>query len=85
MDGRGDKAEAGGHPPPLGVEAYVAVDGSEACISLTPSKAYCAQDGAVKEVKLELEFKQYETYEIRQERCIDQKAYWHTPRRRGST
>ncbi len=48
---------------PYTVEVYVAVDGSEACISLTSSKAYCAQDGAVKEVKLELEFKRYETYE----------------------
>ncbi len=48
---------------PYTVEVYVAVDGSEACISLTSSKAYCAQDGAVSEVKLELEFKRYETYE----------------------
>ena len=48
---------------PYAVEAYVAKDGSEACISLTPSKAFCAQNGAVKEVKLELEFKRYETYE----------------------
>jgi hypothetical protein len=45
------------------VEVYVARDGSEACISLTSSKAYCTQKGAVKEVKLELEFKRYETYE----------------------
>jgi hypothetical protein len=48
---------------PYTVEVYVAVDGSEACISLTPSKAYCARNGAVKEVRLELEFKRYETYE----------------------
>ena len=48
---------------PYAVEVYVAVDGSEACISLTSSKAFCAQDGAVREVKLELEFKRYETYE----------------------
>ena len=48
---------------PYAVEVYVAKDGSEACISLTPSKAFCAQSGAVKEVKLELEFKRYETYE----------------------
>ena len=41
----------------------MAVDGSEACLSLTSSKAYCAQNGAVREVKLELEFKRYETYE----------------------
>ena len=42
---------------------YVAVDGSEACLSLTPPKAYCAQNGAVKETKLELEFSRYETHE----------------------
>jgi hypothetical protein len=48
---------------PYAVEVYVARDGSEACLSLTSSKAYCAQHGAVKEVRLELEFKRYETYE----------------------
>ncbi len=48
---------------PYTVEVYVAVDGSEACLSLTSSKAFCAQNGAVREVKLELEFKRYETYE----------------------
>jgi hypothetical protein len=42
------------------VEVYIARDGSEACLSLTPPKAFCAQDGAVKEVRLELEFKRYE-------------------------
>jgi hypothetical protein len=50
---------------PYTVEVYVAVDGSEACLWLAASKAYCAQDGAVREVKLELEFKRYETYEDR--------------------
>jgi len=48
---------------PYTVEVYVARDGSEACLSLAASKAFCAQNGAVKEVKLELEFKRYETYE----------------------
>jgi hypothetical protein len=48
---------------PYTVEVYVAKDGSEACLSLTPPKAYCAQNGSVKEVRLELEFKRYETYE----------------------
>jgi len=43
----------------------MAKDGSEICLSLTPPKAFCAQNGAVKEVKLELEFKRYETYEDR--------------------
>jgi hypothetical protein len=45
------------------VEVYVTRDGSEASLSLNPPKAFCARDGAVKEVKLELEFKRYETYE----------------------
>jgi hypothetical protein len=48
---------------PYMVEVYMAVDGSEACISLTSSNAFCARNGTVKEVKLELEFKRYETYE----------------------
>jgi hypothetical protein len=48
---------------PYMVEVYVARDGSEACLSLTSSKAFCARDGAVREVKLELEFKRYEVYE----------------------
>ncbi len=48
---------------PYAVEVYVARDGSDVCLSLTSSKAYCARDGAVKEVKLELEFSRYETYE----------------------
>jgi hypothetical protein len=48
---------------PYMVEAYVAKDGSEACISLNPPKAYCAQDGAVRETRLELAFSRYETYE----------------------
>jgi hypothetical protein len=48
---------------PYMIEVYVAKDGSEACISLTSSKTYCAQNGAVKETRLELEFSRYETYE----------------------
>jgi hypothetical protein len=48
---------------PYVVEVYVAKDGSEVCISLTSSKAFCAQNGAVRETKLELEFKRYEMYE----------------------
>jgi len=48
---------------PYMVEAYAAGDGSEACISLSQSKAYCGQNGAAREVRLELEFKRYETYE----------------------
>jgi hypothetical protein len=48
---------------PYMVEVYVARDGSEACLSLTPPKAYCAQNGSVREVKLELAFSWYETCE----------------------
>jgi hypothetical protein len=48
---------------PYTVEAYVAKDGSEACLSLNPPKAFCARDGAVREVRLELTFSRYETYE----------------------
>ncbi len=48
---------------PYAVEVYVAVDGSEACLSLNPPNAFCARDGAVREVRLELEFKRYEVYE----------------------
>ncbi len=47
---------------PYMIEAYVARDGSEACISLNPPKAYCARDGSVKETKLELVFNRYEVY-----------------------
>jgi hypothetical protein len=48
---------------PYMIEAYVARDGSEACLSLNLPNAFCARDGAVKETKLELEFKRYEVYE----------------------
>jgi hypothetical protein len=45
------------------VEVYVARDGSEVCLSLNPPKAYCAQNGAAREVRLELESSRYEVYE----------------------
>jgi len=48
---------------PYMVEVYVAKDGSEACLSLNPPKAFCAQNGSVKEVRPELKFKRYETYQ----------------------
>jgi hypothetical protein len=48
---------------PYMVEVYVAKDGSEVCLSLNPPNAFCARDGAVKETRLELEFKRYEMYE----------------------
>jgi hypothetical protein len=48
---------------PHTVEVYVARDGSDVCLSLAASKAYCAQDGAVREAKLELAFSRFEVYE----------------------
>ncbi len=48
---------------PYMIEVYMTKDGSEACLSLDPPNAFCARDGAVKETRLELEFKRYEAYE----------------------
>jgi hypothetical protein len=48
---------------PYMVEAYVARDGSEVCLSLNSPNAFCARDGAVKETMLELTFSRYEVYE----------------------
>ena len=48
---------------PYMVEVYVAVDGLEACLSLTSSKAFCAQNGVAREVRLELAFSRYKVYE----------------------
>jgi hypothetical protein len=48
---------------PYMIEVYIAKDGSETCLSLNPPKAFCAQNGSVKEVRLELEFSRYETHE----------------------
>jgi len=50
---------------PYMIEAYVTRDGSEACLSLNQLRAYCARDGTVKEVTLELAFSRYEIYEER--------------------
>jgi hypothetical protein len=48
---------------PYMIEVYMTKDGSEACLSLNPPKAFCAQNGSFREVRLELEFKRYEVYE----------------------
>jgi hypothetical protein len=53
------------NPHPYMVEVYVAADGSEVCLSLNQLRTFCARNGAVKEVKLELEFRRYEVYEER--------------------
>jgi hypothetical protein len=50
---------------PYTVNAFVAKDSSETCLQLGASKTFCARDGEVREVKLELEFKRYEEYEGR--------------------
>ncbi len=44
---------------PYMIEVYVARDGSEVCLSLNPPKVYCAQNGAVKEMRQELVFSRY--------------------------
>ena len=62
------------HPHPYMAEAYVARDGSEACLSLNQLKTFCARNGAVKEVKLELEFMRYEVYEDKLEECTAPRA-----------
>jgi hypothetical protein len=51
------------NPHPYMVEAYVARDESEVCLSLNQLKTFCERNGAVKEVKLELEFMRYEVSE----------------------
>jgi hypothetical protein len=51
------------NPHPYMVEVYVARDGSEVCLTLNQLKTFCARNGVVKEVRLELEFSRYETYE----------------------
>ena len=48
---------------PYMIEVYMTKDGSEACLSLNPPKAFCAQNGSAREVRLELEFSRYEVYE----------------------
>jgi hypothetical protein len=51
---------------PYTVEVYVAVDGSEACFSLTSLKAFCARNGAVRETRLELELSDTRHMKIRE-------------------
>jgi len=70
---------------PYTVEVYVAVDGSEACFSLTSSKTYCARDGATRETRLELTFSRHEVYEDKTERHTAPRDCWHTPQRRKNT
>jgi hypothetical protein len=58
---------------PYMIEVYMTKDGSEVCISLNPPKALCAQNGAVRETRLELAFSRYETYEDKIKRDIQTK------------
>jgi hypothetical protein len=62
---------------PYMVEAYVAKDDSEACLSLNSPN--CARDGAVKE-GAELKFAGFELYEGATEKCTAPRACWPTPR-----
>jgi hypothetical protein len=55
---------------PYMVEVYVTRDGSETCLSLNPLNAFCAQNGTVKEVRLELTFSRYEVYEEKIKRGV---------------
>jgi hypothetical protein len=48
---------------PYMVEVYVARDDSVTCLSLNQLRTFCTQNGAVRAVKLELEFSRYEVYE----------------------
>jgi hypothetical protein len=45
-----------GNINPYAVEMYVAKDGSEVCILLAPSKAYCVRDGAVVSLDLSCDY-----------------------------
>ncbi|KUO88366.1 MAG: hypothetical protein AT715_09425 [Thermoproteus sp. JCHS_4] len=53
------------NPHPYMVEAYAAADGLEVRMSLNQLRTYCAQNGAVGEARLELEFSRHEVYEGR--------------------
>ena len=53
------------NPHPYMVEVYVAGDGLEVCLSLNQLRTYCAQNGAVGEARLELEFSRHEVSERR--------------------
>ncbi len=48
---------------PYTVEVYAAKDSTVVCLSLSQLRTYCAQNGAVRAVKLGLEFSRYEVYE----------------------
>jgi hypothetical protein len=67
---------------PYTVEVYVAVEGSDVCLSLNPPNAFCARDGVARETRLELAFSQYKT-KIRE--VFSRRDCWHLPRRRENT
>jgi hypothetical protein len=74
VDGGGGKTKVVSLLHPYMVEVYVARDGSEAYLSPDPPKAFCTQGGAVKEVRLELAFSRYETYEDKTREVYRQKG-----------
>jgi hypothetical protein len=63
---------------PYMVEVYVARDGSEACLSLNSPNAFCTRDGAIRETKLELEFKRYEVYDDKIREVYRPRVCWPT-------
>jgi len=82
MDSGGGEAETYEHPPPVYGEVYVAVVGSEVCLSPNPPNAFCARDSVARETTLELAFSQYKT-KIRE--VFSRRDCWHLPRWRENT
>jgi fructose-1,6-bisphosphatase/inositol monophosphatase family enzyme len=63
VDGGGGEAEAGSILHPYTVEVYVAVDGSDVCLSLTSSEGVLRTERSREGSQARAEFKRYETYE----------------------
>jgi hypothetical protein len=55
--------QRGLRPHPYMVEVFVARDESEVCLTISRPKQFCAQNGAVKEARIELAFARHEPYE----------------------
>jgi hypothetical protein len=85
VDGGGDETKVVSLLHPYMVEVYVAREESEACLSPDPLKAFCTQVGAVKEVRLELAFSRYETYEDKTREVHRQKGLLTFALRRKNT
>jgi hypothetical protein len=55
--------QRGLRPHPYMVEVFVARDESEVCLTISRPKQFRAQNGAVKEARIELAFARHEPYE----------------------